>query len=207
MILVILIFLVLVCLVKVSNNHDLIKANCKTPEATANVKNAKKVFNREKYSIAFFAIGVLLIIFIVICQFTTLDTIIINYFSADFYTEDFFNSYLYYIPAFILVSRKILVEVKMSEFLHKYFEVVEEEISSAEVLKSILYKKKPAATPPSDGKDAKNEDAVKDEGATKDEAKTADVKEEQKDEAKDEVKEEVLTTSEDSTEVLSEEKN
>lgn len=142
MILVILIFLILICFVKISNNQEIIKNNCHTEEDKANVKNAKKVFGKARYSIIMLILSFILLIAIIICQFTKIDTMIINYFSADFYVDDFFNVNYYYIPAFLIVCRKIIVEVKISEFLHKYFKIVEEEISSKEVIHSILYKKK-----------------------------------------------------------------
>lgn len=142
MILVILIFLVLLCFVKISNNNDIIDAKCETVEDQANVKNAKKVFSRARYSIIMLIISIFFILLIIICQFTNLDTIVINYFSVDIYQADFFNANYYYIPIFLLISRQILLEVKLSEFLHKYFEVKEEEISTKEVIHNLLYKPK-----------------------------------------------------------------
>ena len=91
MILIILIFLILLCIVKVSNNNDLIKANVKTPEDNANVKNAKKVFRKAKYFIFMLVLSIIILISVMLCQFTTIDTFIIDYFSTDFYKEDFFN--------------------------------------------------------------------------------------------------------------------
>lgn len=142
MILVILIFLVLLYFVKVSNNNDIIDTKCETVEDQANIKNAKKVFSRARYSIIMLIISIIFILLIVICQFTNLDTVIINYFSVDIYQADFFNANYYYIPIFLLISRQILLEVKLSEFLHKYFEVKEEEISTKEVIHTLLYKPK-----------------------------------------------------------------
>ncbi len=173
MILIILIFLILIYLVKVSNNHDIIKEHCKTEENKANVKNAKKVFNKTKYSSALLILSLLSLIIIIICQFTKLDTIIIDYFSVDFYTEDFFNINYYYLPAFLFISRQIIIEVKISEFLHKYFEVVEEEVNSADLIKNILYKKKPTPEEKTD-KASKSSPENKEESANNNEQNSSE---------------------------------
>lgn len=148
MILVILIFLILICLVKISNNQDIIKNHCKTRDDKANVKNAKKVFGHARYSIIMLIISIISVVIILICQFTTIDTVIINYFSVDIYEADFFNHNFYYVPVFLIICRQIIIEVKLSEFLHKFFNVVEEEISGKEVIKSYLYKKTPSKKNP-----------------------------------------------------------
>lgn len=142
MILIILVFILIICIVKIISNNDIAKEHAKTPEAIANVKNAKKVLSRAKYSIILLIAAIVLTILILISKYTEIDTAIIEYFSTDFYRKDFYNPKFFYIPAFILVSRQIIVEVKISEFLHKYFNLVEEEVDTKELLKSVLYKKK-----------------------------------------------------------------
>ena len=144
MILVCFILLCLICLVKIVNNNDIIKEKQKSTEDKANIKNARKVYSNSKTAqILLILVGVTILI-IILCQFTKIDTIIINYFSSDFYEEDFFKMNYYYLPAFLLVIRQIIIEVKVSEFLYKYFNVTEEEINTKDLIKGILYKKKPA---------------------------------------------------------------
>ncbi len=145
MILGILIFLILICVVKISSNLDLVKNNSKTSEDKANYRNAVKFYNTSNYALGILVLAIIIIIVLVICQFTELDTVVINYFKVDFYTEDFFKSIYYYIPAFMLVIRQIIVEVKISEFLYKYFKVTEEEVDTKDLVRNILYKKKPVA--------------------------------------------------------------
>lgn len=142
MVLIILIFVLLICVVKIVSNNDMIKEHSKTPEDKANVKNAKRVFSNAIYANILIIAAAIITLLIVLCQFTTLDTILINYFSTDFYKDDFYNVNFYYIPAFIILTRKIIIEVKISEFLHKYFNVIEEEVNTKELIQNVLYKKK-----------------------------------------------------------------
>lgn len=139
---IVLILLILVEYVKQSNNDDLIKENGKTQEQIANINNAKKVFRKTKTSLIVLAIAILSLMICLVCDFTSIDAAIIDYLSTDFYTEEAFDRTLYFLPIYIFIAREIIIQVKIGEFLLKFFNV-EEPVLEENLLKTLLYKKKP----------------------------------------------------------------
>ncbi len=142
----ILLCLIVLYIIKLNSNADVIKENCTTDSDAVNIKNGQKVFYKSRESIillvAFFlSLGICLIF-----NFTNIGYAIIDYFSIDFYDHGKFNYTYYLIPIYILVIREIIVQVKIGDFLYKYFKVQEPELENG-ALKSmvmgILYKKKP----------------------------------------------------------------
>lgn len=138
----VLIFIILLYLVKVSNNKEVIKKNCKDDYDKANIKNAKKVYSHSKLSIILLVLFFTSLIVLLLCQFTSLEAVIIDYFMTDFYEEKALDYNLYLIPAYIIVCRGILIQVNLADYLFKYFKVEEEQIAGKELIKNILYKKK-----------------------------------------------------------------
>lgn len=139
---IVLILLILVDSVKQSNNDDLIKENCKSQEQLANINNAKKVFRRTKTSFVLLMLSILSLIICILCDFTSIDAAVIDYLSTDFYKEQAFDRIFYFLPVYIFIAREILIQVKIGEFLLKFFNV-EEPILEENLLKTLLYKKKP----------------------------------------------------------------
>lgn len=138
---IILIFLILLYIVRISNNKDIIKENSKDIITDkANIKNARKYYSKKKLFKFLLYISVLILIVIILCDFTDIEYQIIDFFSTDFSTEQDINKQLYLLPIYILVIRGIILEVKVGDFLFKYFKV-EEPILEENPLKSILYKK------------------------------------------------------------------
>lgn len=143
---VILFFLIILVIIRISNNKDLINSHSKNEIDIANIENAKKVFRRSKTS-NYFLIGTISIfIVLLLCNFTDIDYKIIDYISADFVDNPSFSYYLYLIPIYLLVIREIFIQVKIGEFILKFFKVEEEEINLKDevikpILKSALYKK------------------------------------------------------------------
>lgn len=138
---------VLLCLVglyifKLNVNAEIIKENCKTDSDAVNVKNGQKVFYKTKISVILLIVGLISLALCLICNFTDLGNKIIDYFSYDFYEAKDFNINYYFIPVYIFVIREIIVQVKIGDFLYKYFNVKEPELEE-NLLKMILYKKKP----------------------------------------------------------------
>lgn len=139
---IILIVLVLLILIRDSNNNDIIREKCKSQTDLDNIINAKKTFGKTKLSTILLVISILILILLLICNFTKLDDLLIDYFSFDLYEEKEFNYNLYFIPVYIFIVRQILIEVKTSEFLLKFYEVTEPKLEE-NPLKSLLFKKKP----------------------------------------------------------------
>ncbi len=137
------IILILLYIVRISNNQDLIKENCKTEIMTANIKHAKNHFYKTKLSTSLLIFTIVFTIIVLICDFTSLEAIIIDYFAYDFYTEEETSKVLYFIPIFTFCIRGIINEVNLGDFLLKYFNVKEPELEE-NLLKSLLYKKKPS---------------------------------------------------------------
>lgn len=138
---IILIFLILLYIVRISNNKDIIKENSKDIITDkANIKNARKYYSKKKLFKFLLYISILIVIVILLCDFTDIEYQIIDFFSTDFSTEQDINKQLYLLPIYILVIRGIILEVKIGDFLFKYFKV-EEPILEENPLKSILYKK------------------------------------------------------------------
>lgn len=142
-----LVFLILIGIVRYSNNKDLINNNCNDEQTLANVNNAKKVLRKSKTYNILFMIAAISLIIVMICNFTDLDDALIEYISIDFYQPKAFDYNLYFIPAYAIVIREILIQVRIGEFLLKYFKVKEEELDIANevinpVMKNLLYKNK-----------------------------------------------------------------
>ena len=83
-----------------------------------------------------------------ISDFTSIEAEVIDYFALDFYQEQEFNRILYLIPIYIIVVRNIILEVKMGEFLFKYYKVDEPVLDESllkimsEQLPKVVIKKK-----------------------------------------------------------------
>lgn len=142
MLIAILVFIIILYLIKVSNNHEVIKKNCKDDYDKANIKNAKKVYSKSKVSVILLVAFFISLIVLILCHFTSIEAIIINYFSTDFYIEEELNYDLYFIPAYLFICRELLIQINLADYLFKYFKVEEEHIEGKELIKSLLYKKK-----------------------------------------------------------------
>lgn len=138
---IILIVLVLLIFVRDSNNNDIIRENCKSQTDLDNIINAKKRFSKNKISSILLILSILILILLLTCNFTKLDDLLIDYFSFELYEQKEFNYNLYFIPAYIIIIRQILIEVKTSEFLLKLYQVTEPKLEE-NPLKSLLFKKK-----------------------------------------------------------------
>ena len=140
---------------RMSRNDDLIKKNNKTIVDTANVKNAKKYYHNSKAATISLLIGIAMIVFCILCEFTDIETKFIDAFSTDFVETKELNRKLYLIPVYYLIAREIIIQVKISEYLQKFYndKEKEEKITMEDLkkidLKKVLYKpvKKPAEVP------------------------------------------------------------
>lgn len=141
---VILAILILVCAIKISNNNDLIANNCQSENDLENIKNAKKVFRKAKtYNYLLIAVF-LSIIVLIICAYTDIDYKIIDFISIELVEEQdvVFDFNFFFLPLYIFVIREILIQVKIGEFLLKYFDAKEPELKfNDNIIKNILYKK------------------------------------------------------------------
>lgn len=145
LLLIILILLILVYMVRVSNNDDIIKNNLKYETDKTNIKNAKKHFSKSKLSLILTFASIILLIVFIIMDFTSIDAQIINYFSTDFYKEKEFERMYYFLPFYIIVGNAIYTQVRIGDFLLKYFKTQEEELEikiNKEKIMGLLYKKK-----------------------------------------------------------------
>lgn len=144
---IMLIVLILIGLVRYSNNKDLINHNCQDELTLANVNNAKKVLRKSKTYNVLFIIAAISLIIILICNFTDLDDALIDYISIELYQPKAFDYNLYFIPLYTIVIREILIQVRIGEFLLKYFKVKETELDIANevinpLMKNLLTKMK-----------------------------------------------------------------
>lgn len=146
---IVLIFLILLYIVRISNNKDIIKQNSKDQITDkANIKNARKHFANKKTFKYLLLLTILLTIVFLISDFTSIEAEVIDYFALDFYQEQEFNRILYLIPIYIVVVRNIILEVKMGEFLFKYYKVDEPVLDESllkimsEQLPKVVIKKK-----------------------------------------------------------------
>lgn len=150
----ILLCLIVLYIIKLNGNVDIIRENCTTDSDAVNIKNGQKVFYKSRESIILLIAFFLTLGICLIFNFTNIGYSIIDYFAIDFYEPGKFNYGYYLVPVYILVIREIIVQVKIGDFLYKYFKVKEPELEDG-ALKSmvmgILYKKKP------DNSDNKNE--------------------------------------------------
>ena len=144
----ILVFLCLMLYAKISTNKDTVKQACKTEQDKANVKNARKVYSTTKEAKILVAASVISLIAVILMRTTNIIYIVKDYVSADLVDENqSISIYCYLIPVYILVCRQIVVEVKISEFLYKFFNV-EEQVLEENPLKNLLYKKAPVKKAP-----------------------------------------------------------
>ena len=146
---IVLIFLILLYIVRISNNKDIIKQNSKDQITDkANIKNARKHFANKKTFKYLLLLTILLTIVFLISDFTSIEAEVIDYFALDFYQEQEFNRILYLIPIYIIAIRNIILEVKMGEFLFKYYKVDEPVLDESllkimsEQLPKVVIKKK-----------------------------------------------------------------
>ena len=138
---IVLILLVLILITRILNNQDLIKNNSKDKLTdTANLKNAYKYFRKQKTFNLLFIVSLLSLIILIISDFTSIDANIIDYFAYDIYKEQELNRLLYLIPIYGFVTRQIILEVKIGDFLLKYYKV-DEPVLEENLIKTILYKK------------------------------------------------------------------
>ena len=145
LLLIILILLILVYMVRVSNNDDIIKNNLKYETDKTNIKNAKKHFSKSKLSLILTFASIILLIVFIIMDFTSIDAQIINYFSTNFHKEKEFERMYYFLPFYIIVGNAIYTQVRIGDFLLKYFKTQEEELEikiNKEKIMGLLYKKK-----------------------------------------------------------------
>lgn len=142
MYLFILILLIIIFIVKYLTNKETIDANCKDENDLANIKYARKYYTKTKTSFVALIISLIMLIVLLLSQYTDIDKYIIDYLSTEFYQEKTLDTTLYYIPIYIIIMRFIVIEVKVGDYLYKYFKVEEPHLEE-NPLKSILYKKKP----------------------------------------------------------------
>lgn len=141
----ILAFLILICVVKVLNNDDIAKQCIKTEKDKANIKNARKVYSTGKESLVFLITAIVSLIVIMLLNFTNIEYAIKDFISTEIISpEKHFSYYYYLIPIYILVCRQIMIEVKISEFIYKFFNVEEPELEE-NLVKTLLYKKTPSS--------------------------------------------------------------
>jgi hypothetical protein len=138
---IILVLLIIIYITRKSNNNDIIKENCKDKLTDiANIKNARKYYSKKKtfkyLLIAFF----ITLIGLLLCDFTKIDINLINYFAYEIHQEQEINKNLYLVPIYLLIIREIILEVKIGDFLFKYYKV-EEPVLEEGLLKTLLYKK------------------------------------------------------------------
>lgn len=144
---IVLVFLVLLYLVRISNNQDLIKENSKDKITdTANIKNARKYFSNKKTFKILLALTIISLIIIIICDFTSIEAKVIDYFAYNYYKEEKLDRTLYFLPLYLIVIRQIILEVKIGDFLFKYYKV-DEPVLEENLLKMLLYKKSPQLNP------------------------------------------------------------
>ena len=143
---IILVILILILMARISNNNDLIKENSKDkPKDFANMRNARKFFSNKKTFKGLLLAALIILIISLIWDFTSLEVGFIDYFATDIYKEEPFNRSYYLIPIYLLVIRQIIIEVKVGDFLFKYLKV-DEPVLEQNLLKTLLYKKKPQTT-------------------------------------------------------------
>ena len=146
---IVLVLMVIVYYVKYTGNQELIKEHCKTPNDKANIINAKKVYKGTRTSNVLLILSFVSLIAVIIIKFTSLDYLIHDYFSSDIVEEKDFSNLIFLIPGYIFVSRLIINEVKIGDFLYKFFQVKEPELEE-NIIKSILFKKPAQKAPATD---------------------------------------------------------
>ena len=137
----VLIVMGLVCYVKFTNNKELAKKNCKSETDKANVKNARKTYSRTITTKVLLILSLVSLIIVMLMNFTDIEFFLKDFISADIVEKGkTFSYYFYLIPLYILVSRQIIIEVNLGDFLYKFFNVEEPEPEGG-MIKGLLYKK------------------------------------------------------------------
>ena len=145
---IILFVLIIVYIIRISNNNDIIKKHIKTEEDKAFIKKTKKEQHKTKLSLALFGISIVVLIICLICDYTTIDYILLDYFSTEFIKEPEFNKLFYFTTPYILIINLIYTQVNIGDKILNYFKTQEEELAielgaAKEIVMGILYKKKP----------------------------------------------------------------
>ena len=128
------------------SNKDIVKQGCKTDQDKANVKNARKTYSTTKTAYFLLILSVLSLIVILLMQFTNIEYVIKDFISTEIIEETKTFSYkLYFIPLYIFISRQIIIEVNLGDFLYKFFNIEEPQLEENPVKmileKTPLYKK------------------------------------------------------------------
>lgn len=156
---IILLLLIIIYIVRISNNKDIIKENMKDPITDkANIKNARKYYAKKKTFKYLLIAAIAILTIFILWDFTDLEVGIIDYFSYDIYKEQEFNRALYLFPIYIFIIRQIIFEVKVGDFLFKYYKV-DEPVLEENLLKTLLYKKPQQAKPTTQEKTNENKES------------------------------------------------
>ncbi len=139
----VLVLLVGVCYIKYMGNKELIKNNCKTEVDKDNAKNARKVYSSTKTSKALLILSFVSLIIVFLLKFTDIDYIIRDFVSTELIERRSISYLAFLIPFYILVSRQIIIEVNLGDFLYKFFNVEEPQLEEG-AIKSLLFKKSTA---------------------------------------------------------------
>jgi len=139
------VLLIIIFIVKRSGNKDIIDQKVKTDSDKANAKNAYKVYQNDTTEKILFYLTIISLIVIILCHFLNIDHYIRDYISADFIERrkvSEFNLLYYLLPCYLFITRLIIIEVRVGDFLYKYFNVEEPELKE-NIIKTLLIKKKP----------------------------------------------------------------
>ncbi len=144
-ILIVLILILGIYYVKYQTNIDLMNENAKEDIDDANYRNARKYYIKTRTAKVVLLASILSLIVCIICDFTSIDAKVIDYFSDGFYKEQKFDRIYYFIPLYLFAVRLLVIEVKVGDYLYKYFKVEEPEENP---LKNIDVKKIIMKQPP-----------------------------------------------------------
>lgn len=139
---IVLILLFGVCYIKYIGNKELIKNNCKTEIDKENAKNARKVYSSTKTTKALLILSFVSLVIVFLLKFTDIDYIIRDFISADLIEKRNISYLTFLIPFYILISRQIIIEVNLGDFLYKFFNVEEPQLEEG-AIKSLLKKSTP----------------------------------------------------------------
>ena len=134
---IVLILLFGVCYIKYIGNKELIKNNCKTEIDKENAKNARKVYSSTKTTKALLILSFVSLVIVFLLKFTDIDYIIRDFISADLIEKRNISYLTFLIPFYILISRQIIIEVNLGDFLYKFFNVEEPQLEEG-AIKSLL---------------------------------------------------------------------
>ena len=144
---IVFILLVIIYIIRISNNKDIIQKNKKTDEDKAYIKKIKKKEHTNIISTIFFISAIVALTVIILCDYTSIDYVIADYFAESFIEEKELNKLLYFIPAYILIVNLVYIQVRIGDKLLTYFKTIEEELKlniniDKEKLLGLIYKKK-----------------------------------------------------------------